>query len=162
VQTYAYIALGSNLGDRKSNLLSAVAEIGKLPASKVTDLSPFYETSPVGVTEQPQFINAVLRINTGLSPFDLLQSLQQMEIKLFNRRRMIRWGPRSIDLDLLLYGSKVIEDMTLVLPHPRLAERRFVLQPLCDIAPDLVHPVLGRKISELLTSLHSDEILKMI
>lgn len=157
VEIVAYIALGSNLGDRELNLLRAVAEVGKLPDSKVTGLSPFYETSPVGITEQPQFFNAVLRLATGLTPHDLFHRLQHIENAVFGRKRTVRWGARSIDLDLLFYGDVVVNDDVLTVPHPRLAERRFVLQPLCDIAPDLIHPVLGRSISALLADLRSDE-----
>ena len=144
------------------NLLRAVAEIGKLPDSRVTALSPFYETSPVGVSDQPLFFNAVLRLDTGIAPHDLLNRLQHIENAIFARTRTVRWGPRTIDLDLLLYGKEVIDDEILTVPHPRLAERRFVLQPLCDIAPDLVHPVLGRRMAELLAGLASDETVKKI
>ncbi len=153
----AYIALGSNLGDRELNLLRAVAEIGKLPASRVTALSPFYETSPVGITDQPSFYNAVLRLATVLSPHELLNHLQHIEDAVFGRKRSVRWGARSMDLDLLFYGDSVISDDTLTVPHPRLAERRFVLQPLCDIAPDLIHPVLEQPVRKLLDDLRSDE-----
>lgn len=158
----AYIALGSNLGDRELNLLRGVAEIGKLPTGRVTGLSPFYETSPVGVADQPLFINAVLRLATRLSPHDLLSRLRHIENAIFARKRTQRWGPRSIDLDLLLYGDMVINEADLIVPHPRMAERRFVLQPLSDIAPDLAHPVLGRRISELLAALRSDETVARI
>lgn len=157
METDAYIALGSNLGDRELNLLRAVAEIGKLPESKVSALSPFYETSPVGVKDQPHFFNAVLRLATKLSPHDLLTRLQHIENDVFKRTRNVRWGARTMDLDLLLYGSEVIDGPELTLPHPRLAERCFVLQPLHDIAPELVHPVLGRSVSELLAALNSAE-----
>jgi len=157
VETDAYIALGSNLGDRELNLLRAVAEIGKLPESKVSALSSFYETSPVGVTDQPPFFNAVLRLATKLSPHDLLTRLQHIENVVFRRTRSIRWGARTIDLDLLLYGAEVINDTGLTIPHPRMAERRFVLQPLQDIAPGLIHPVLGSSVAELLAALNSEE-----
>jgi 2-amino-4-hydroxy-6-hydroxymethyldihydropteridine diphosphokinase len=157
VETEAYIGLGSNLGDRELNLLRAVAEIGKLPRSRVTGLSPFYETSPVGVTDQPAFFNAVLSLSTALTPHDLLSGLQRIENEVFKRTREVRWGPRTIDLDLLLYGSEVIEGEELTIPHPRLAERRFVLQPLCMLAPDLKHPVLGSSMIELLAVLPSGE-----
>ncbi len=162
METDAYIALGSNLGDREVNLLTAVAEIGRLPDSRVTALSPFYETSPVGVSDQPLFFNAVLRLATGLAPHVLLTRLQYIENAIFSRARTVRWGPRIIDLDLLLYGNEVIDDETLTVPHPRMMERRFVLQPLCDIAPDLVHPVLGRRMTELLAGLTGDEVVKRI
>jgi 2-amino-4-hydroxy-6-hydroxymethyldihydropteridine diphosphokinase len=156
----AYIALGSNLGDREQNLLQAIAEIGRLPYSRVTALSPCYETSPVGPRDQPLFFNAVLRLATALAPCDLLGHLQQIENGVFARTRSVRWGPRTMDLDLLLYGTEIIHEKVLTIPHPRMAERRFVLQPLCDIAPELIHPVLGRPVRELLAGLTSDEIVK--
>ena len=162
VQTDAYIALGSNMGDRELNLLRAVAEIGRLPDSKVTALSPFYETSPVGVTDQPAFYNAVLRLHTALTPHELLERLLLIESAVFQRTRTTRWGARRIDLDLLLHGETVISDDRLNLPHPRMAERRFVLQPLCDIAPDLLHPLAGKTIAELLNALRSDETVTRI
>jgi len=162
VQTDAYIALGSNMGDRELNLLRAVAEVGRLPDCKVTGLSPFYETSPVGVADQPSFYNAVLRLHTSLPPRELLERLLLIETEVFSRTRTALWGPRRIDLDLLLHGETVISDDRLKLPHPRMAERRFVLQPLCDIAPDLRHPLLGCSIAELLAALRSDETVTRI
>jgi 2-amino-4-hydroxy-6-hydroxymethyldihydropteridine diphosphokinase len=157
VETEAYIALGSNLGDRELNLLRAVSEVGRLPGSKVTALSSFYETSPVGTVKQDSFYNAVLRLSTGLAPRSLLNHLLRIEDETFKRIRTIHQGPRRMDLDLLLYGDRVISEEDLVVPHPRLAERRFVLQPLCEIAPDLLHPLTGKSIRELLASLKSDE-----
>jgi 2-amino-4-hydroxy-6-hydroxymethyldihydropteridine diphosphokinase len=162
VQTDAYIALGSNQGDRELNLLRAIAEIGRLPDSKVTGLSPFYETSPVGVTEQQNFYNAVLRLSTTCPPRDLLDRLLNIETAIFGRVRSVHWGPRRIDLDLLIYGQSVIDEDGLNVPHPRMAERRFVLQPLCDIAPDLVHPLAGKTSRELLAALCSSETVKKI
>jgi 2-amino-4-hydroxy-6-hydroxymethyldihydropteridine diphosphokinase len=162
VETDAYIALGSNTGDRELNLLRAVAEIGKLPASRVTGLSPFYETSPVGVTDQPPFVNAVLRLSTGFSSRELLNRLQHIEDMVFGRIRTVRWGARNIDLDLLLFGDEVVEAEGLTVPHPRMAERRFVLRPLCNIAPDLVHPVLKKTVTELLDALRDNETVVKI
>ena len=157
METEAYIALGSNLGDRELNLLRAIAEVGKLPESRVTALSSFYETSPVGNVNQNVFYNAVLRLSTRLDARSLLTHMLRIEDETFKRVRTIHQGPRRIDLDLLLYGNRTINEEYLVVPHPRLAERRFVLQPLCDIAPDLLHPLIGKTMHELLASLKSDE-----
>jgi 2-amino-4-hydroxy-6-hydroxymethyldihydropteridine diphosphokinase len=157
VKTDAFIALGSNVGDRELNLLRAVAELGRLPESRVTALSSFYETSPVGVVQQNAFYNAVLRLSTGLDPQSLLTRLLKIEDEIFKRVRRIHQGPRRIDLDLLLFGDRIINEVNLVVPHPRLTERRFVLQPLCEIAPGLVHPLAGTTIRELLTALKSNE-----
>jgi len=156
VETDAYIALGSNRGDRELNLLRAVAEIGKLPGCRVTGLSAFYETSPVGGIDQPSFYNGVLRLATELPPRELLERLLGIESNVFGRIRTVQWGPRPIDLDLLLYGSMIMEEEGLIVPHPRMAERRFVLEPLNDLAPGLMHPVLERTVASLLETLRSD------
>ena len=157
METEAYIALGSNLGDRELNLLRAVAETGRLPDSRVTALSSFYETSPVGNTDQDAFYNAVIRLSTRLDARSLLTRMLRIEDEVFGRVRTIHQGPRRMDLDLLLYGGRIINEEGLVIPHPRLAERRFVLQPLCEIAPELLHPPTGKTIRELLAELKSDE-----
>jgi 2-amino-4-hydroxy-6-hydroxymethyldihydropteridine diphosphokinase len=157
VETEAYIALGSNLGDRELNLLRAVAEIGRLPESRVTALSPFYETSPVGNVNQDAFYNAVLRISTQLEARFLLTQMLRIEAETFMRVRTVNQGPRRIDLDLLLYGVEIICEEDLVVPHPRLTERRFVLQPLSDIAPQVQHPITGQTMKDILASLKTDE-----
>jgi len=157
VETEAYIALGSNLGDRELNLLRAVAEVGRLPGCRVTGLSSFYETSPVGNVDQDTFYNAVLRLSTVLDASSLLSHLLQIEDESFQRVRTIHQGPRRMDLDLLLYGNSAINEENLVVPHPQLLKRRFVLEPLCEIAPDLLHPLTGKSIFEHLASLKSDE-----
>jgi len=157
VETEAYIALGSNIGDRELNLLRAIAEIGKLPGCKVTALSSFYETSPVGSVPQDAFYNAVLRLSTHLDARSLLTHLLRIEDESFKRIRTVHQGPRRMDLDLLLYGNEIISEDNLIVPHPRLTERRFVLQPLCEIAPELLHPLTGTKIRETLATLASDE-----
>ena len=159
----AYIALGSNLGDRELNLLRAVAELAKVPKSRVTALSSFYETSPVGNVNQDAFYNAVLRLSTGLDARTLLTHLLRIEDETFKRVRTIHQGPRRMDLDLLLCGDSTISEADLIVPHPRLSERLFVLQPLCEIAPDLVHPLTGKSVQELLDSLKSDEtVVKLV
>jgi 2-amino-4-hydroxy-6-hydroxymethyldihydropteridine diphosphokinase len=135
----------------------AVAELGKLPGTRVTALSHFYETEPVGGVAQANFYNAVARISTFLQPLELLAELKRVEVEVFKRTPSGHWGPRSMDLDILLYGDLVLESDRITIPHPRLQERRFVLQPLADLAPTLVHPSLGRSIAELLASLATTE-----
>lgn len=157
METEAYIALGSNIGDRELNLLRAVAEVGKIPESRVTALSSFYETSPVGKVAQDAFYNAVLRLSTRLDARSLLTHLLTIEDTSFQRIRTVHQGPRRMDLDLLLFGNEIISEENLIVPHPRLTERRFVLQPLCEIAPDLPHPQTGTRIREILAALKSDE-----
>jgi 2-amino-4-hydroxy-6-hydroxymethyldihydropteridine diphosphokinase len=148
--TAAYIGLGSNLGDREENLRAALAlmerEIGPLRSSR------FHETDPVGVTDQPKFVNAVAEVRTDLPPRALLDRLLAIERRLGrDRTSEQRWGPRLIDLDLLVYGSEVVDEPGLTVPHPRLAERRFALEPLYELAPELVLPD-GRRIGDLLAS----------
>lgn len=157
MESSVYIGLGTNIGDRELKLLLAVAELGKLPGTKVTGLSHFYETEPVGGVQQDDFYNAAARIVTTLSPMALLDELKRIEVEVFNRVPSGHWGPRSMDLDILLYGDVVCTCEELTIPHPRLAERRFVLQPLADIAPALMHPTLGKTIAELLNSLTTAE-----
>jgi 2-amino-4-hydroxy-6-hydroxymethyldihydropteridine diphosphokinase len=135
--TVAYVGLGANLGDREETIRAAVAELPDVVA-----VSTLRETDPVGVTDQPQFLNGVAALDTELAPRELLDHLLAVERRL-GRERKERWGPRTIDLDLLLYGNEVIDEDGLKIPHPRLHERRFVLEPLADLAPQLVVPGLG-------------------
>jgi len=162
VEECAYIGLGSNLGDRELKLLMAVAELGKLPGTKVTALSSFYETEPVGGVPQDNFYNAVARIATTLAPLELLDRLKRIEVEVFHRVPSGQWGPRNMDLDILIYGDLVLSRERLTIPHPRLAERRFALQPLAEIAPSLVHPSLGKSIAQLLAALTTTETVVKI
>jgi 2-amino-4-hydroxy-6-hydroxymethyldihydropteridine diphosphokinase len=144
--TLAYVGLGANLGDREGTIRAAVAD---LPG--VVAVSTLRETDPVGITDQPRFLNGVAVLETELAPRELLDVLLAVERRL-GRERGRRWGPRTIDLDLLLYGDEVIDETGLTIPHPRLHERRFVLEPLADLAPKLVVPGHGR-VKDLLAKL---------
>ena len=137
--TLAYLGLGTNLGDRESYLAQALKELAGLPTIEIGTVSSIYETAPVGLTDQPDFLNLVVSVRTTLSPRELLDALLNIENKM-GRVRTVRWGPRVIDLDLLLYGDAVVETPELTVPHPRLSERSFVLMPLAEIAPNLVLP----------------------
>jgi 2-amino-4-hydroxy-6-hydroxymethyldihydropteridine diphosphokinase len=146
----AYIGLGANLGDPRGQLEAAVADLAAVQGVRLLAVSSVYESDPVGpVSEQPQFLNAVAKVVTTLDPAALLAALHGIEDEL-GRERTIRFGPRTADLDLLLYGDLTRTDPALLLPHPRIAERRFVLDPLAELAPALELPD-GRRVRELLT-----------
>lgn len=148
-----YLGLGSNLGDRMGNLASAVEHLsGKV---KIKKLSSVYETEPLYYEEQPKFLNAVLSATTMLAPTELLHFVKSIERKA-GRKPSFRNAPRLIDIDMLFYGDKVIHTDEVTVPHPRIAERAFVLVPLAEIAPELVHPVSQKKISELLVDVEGE------
>jgi len=138
----AYIALGANIGDPVATVRAAFAALADLPASRVLRASSLYRTAPVGLRHQPDFINAVAALGTALEPEPLLDALLAIEAS-FGRRRQARNGPRTLDLDLLLYGQRSVVSPRLLLPHPRLHLRAFVLAPLAEIAPDLALPGRG-------------------
>ena len=152
VESTAYIGLGGNVGDVAGTLMQALRHLDRLPDIAVRRISNFTRTAPVGgPPDQPTYLNGVAEIKTHLPPQDLLVVLQDVERQLGrDRQTESRWGPRTCDLDILLIGDLVLDSETLTIPHPRMHERLFVLRPLATIAPDLVHPVLGKTVIEML------------
>ena len=148
----AYIGVGSNLGDKLDNCLKAIELVDNIEGCTVMKQSGFYRTEPVGVTSQDCYVNGVICVETGLSAQDLLRSLLSMETHM-GRVRKKRWESRVIDLDILLYEHDVINEKNLTIPHPLMHMRKFVLMPMVQLYPDLVHPVLGRTMSELFDDL---------
>lgn len=150
----AYLGIGSNVGNRAANIALAVTQLRLTPGIRSVRLSPIYETDPVGPIAQECYLNAVAELDTTLPPQALGAALQCIEIAAGREPLMVRqkWGPRVLDLDLLLYDQLVLDTPDLIVPHPRMHERWFVLKPLADLAPDIVHPVLGVTIHDLLTS----------
>ncbi len=146
----AYIGIGSNLGDKKANCRKAIALLAK--SGRVVRASSLYCTGPIGNTDQDDFVNAVMAIETSLSPDELLGQCRSIEEEL-GRVRTVHWGPRTIDVDILLYGDAMIETPELTIPHPLLHTRRFVLVPLCEIAPLALHPKLRKTAADLLLEL---------
>lgn len=144
-----YISSGSNLGDREENLKRAFELIGENPEIKITNTSLFYETEPIGDKDQDWFLNGVLEIQTSLLPEELLGILQGIEEGL-GRTRGLKGSPRTIDLDILLFGNQVVDLPRLKIPHPELYKRNFVLIPLAEIAPEITHPIFNKTIEELL------------
>jgi 2-amino-4-hydroxy-6-hydroxymethyldihydropteridine diphosphokinase len=146
VHKTAYLSLGSNLGDRAENLQTAIAKLAEF--GNVVAVSSFYETEPVELTAQPWFLNCAVKFDTEKMPRQLISAILSLEQSM-GRQRKQKKGPRTIDIDVLLFGSSIIEIPSLTIPHPRLHERRFVLEPLAEIAPDARHPVFKRTVREL-------------
>jgi 2-amino-4-hydroxy-6-hydroxymethyldihydropteridine diphosphokinase len=158
VSGHIYIGLGSNLGDREANLYAAVDALRRIDTVAVRRCSSMYESAPVGPA-QPRFLNAVVEVMCGLPPLRLLALLKQVERDLGRQRRK-RWGPREIDLDLLLWDGEVVAEPTLQVPHLELHKRRFCLEPMCELDPDLRHPVTGETMEELLQKLAPQDCVR--
>jgi 2-amino-4-hydroxy-6-hydroxymethyldihydropteridine diphosphokinase len=156
-----YIGIGSNLGDSLQNCREAINRLSQIKEIQIKIISSFYETEPVGNVEQDWFINAVVEIETTLAIRDLLHILQNIEKSLGRVRKEIN-GPRTIDLDLLFYGQQIIQDTDLIVPHPELHKRSFVLEPLSEIASYFIHPVFGISIRGLTDRLEDNKIIKRI
>ncbi|MEK6266338.1 MAG: 2-amino-4-hydroxy-6-hydroxymethyldihydropteridine diphosphokinase [Clostridium sp.] len=144
----SYIGVGGNMGDKEKNVKAALDSINNAYHTKITKTSKFYETKPVGYLEQEDFLNCAIEVKTLLSPLELVRFLLSIEKEL-KRERVIRWGPRTIDLDVLLYDNIISYLDEIILPHPRMQERMFVLEPLCDIAPYIIHPILNKSIIQI-------------
>ena len=152
-----YLGIGSNLGNKEENIRQALAALDT-DTTKVTTVSSFYQTKPWGMLEQDDFLNCAIEISTLLTPTELVRFLQSIESKL-KRERSIHWGPRTIDLDILLYDDIITDDKEVIIPHPQMENRLFVLTPLAEIAPWVVHPLLGKRIFELNEALKKTETL---
>lgn len=155
----AFIGLGANLGEPEVQVRSAIAALGKLPKTRLVRASSLYRSAPIGYKEQPDFVNAVAEIETELAPDALLKELLEIEAR-FGRARTFHNAPRTLDLDLLLYGNQVIAQLGLAVPHPRMHERAFVLAPLAEIAPDTVVPGKGTA-AALLTACKDQDVAKL-
>ena len=151
-----YISVGSNMGDALANCRFGIAETAAHPDVLLTATSFFYRTAPVDFTEQDWFVNAAFRIETALEAHDLLALTRAVQASAGQGPKAQRFGPRILDLDLIFFDDLILKRSELELPHPRMHKRRFVLQPICDIDPLLVHPVLGRSVQDLLTRLEDD------
>jgi 2-amino-4-hydroxy-6-hydroxymethyldihydropteridine diphosphokinase len=157
----AFIGVGSNTGNREHNCMGVIDALAGLPDGRIVTVSSLYETEPWGYARQRRFINCAVLLETGASAHDLLRMMQATE-RSMHKRANVRWGPRSIDLDLLLFNTEIINEPGLQVPHPRMHQRRFVLAPLCEIAPDVLHPVLRCSADELLRRLNDTKRVELL
>jgi 2-amino-4-hydroxy-6-hydroxymethyldihydropteridine diphosphokinase len=161
VSANVYVGLGSNEGDRERHLVSALEALSRIDAVVVLRCSSLFDSAPVGPS-QPRFLNAVVALDCALPPTRLLTILQRIEQDLGRRRDSVRWGPRPIDLDILLWDGEVVAEPSLQVPHLELHKRRFALEPLAELAPELQHPVLGVTVKELLSHLAPQDVRRLM
>ena len=152
-----FVSVGSNLGDKLDNCLKGIAALTESGKSALLGTSRFFRTSPVDYTDQDWFVNVAVKILTTLDPLVLLDELVAIQQRMGRKADTIRFGPRVLDLDILLYDDRVIRTPRLEIPHPRMHKRAFVLQPMCDINPAIIHPVLGETVADLLGRLDDDD-----
>lgn len=157
----AYLSLGSNLGDQKKNIVQALTQLSQR-AGIIRKKSPLYKTEPVGNKNQPWFLNQCVEISTKLPPLKFLKTCQKIEKSLGRERRKEKWGPRTMDIDILFYENRVSRSLRLTLPHPRLHKRRFVLRPFAQIAPNFRHPILKKTVKELLKECRDRSIVRKL
>lgn len=153
----AYISAGSNIGDKCLNCRNGITALAESGATAIKAWSRFYKTSPVDFREQDWFVNAVVKVETELEPFELLKDMNSIQTRAGRTCDPVRFGPRILDLDIILYDDVVVDLPGLTIPHPRMHERRFVLKPLCDIDPEVIHPVFKKALKDMLESLNDDE-----
>jgi 2-amino-4-hydroxy-6-hydroxymethyldihydropteridine diphosphokinase len=161
VSANVYVGLGSNEGDREAQLVAALQALSRIDAVAVLRCSSLFDSAPVGPS-QPRFLNAVVELECGLPPLRLLTILQRIEHDLGRRRDGTRWGPRPIDLDILVWDGEVVAEPSLQVPHLELHKRRFALEPLAEIAPGLQHPVLGVTVKDLLSQLAPQDVRRLL
>jgi 2-amino-4-hydroxy-6-hydroxymethyldihydropteridine diphosphokinase len=154
-----YLSLGSNVGDREQNLRDSIGRLGSV--GRVISVSSFYETEPLEVTEQPWFLNCAVAVETSKTPQEVMAILLGIE-ETMGRQRSGEKGPRTIDMDILLFDGTIVDASTLTIPHPAMHERRFVLEPLAEIAPGARHPVLKRMVRELLDALPAGQVVRKL
>ncbi len=159
----AYISTGSNMGDKLGNCRQALAALSQIASVRVESVSRFYLTEPMEYSDQPWFVNAAAKIKTSLTPFELLEVLKSFEVEYGRVDNGVRFGPRPLDFDIIFFNDMIIETPHLIVPHPRMHNREFVLRPISDMAPGMIHPVFKKSIRELLEDLspQSQQCIKM-